>query len=185
MIQFYTTLSDRYSIVEEVKLAVDGGCHWINLCADGMSRECLKEAAEEIVPVCREKDVFLIIDNDVELVHELKVHGVRLADGSLSAKETRDRLGPHAIIGVAVSSASEAAALRGVDVDYVTADISILKEVAVAVSAFQLPVVAAGDVTAENMQSLLEDGAQGLGFSASVVNAADPSAYIAGIMTKV
>ena len=35
----------------------------------------------EIIPICRENDVILVIDDNVELVKELRVHGVHIGKG--------------------------------------------------------------------------------------------------------
>lgn len=181
MIQFYTTLSDRLSLADEVAAVIDGGCRWINLCA----APDVREALSEIMPVCRQSDAFLVIDDDIELVKESRVHGVRITSPGVSPRQVRELLGPHAIIGVAVSSPGEVASLKGADIDYVTVDASMLREVAPAAASMQIPVVAMGDVTLENMDHLLVSGAQGLGFSESVVSALDPKGYMEAVMSKV
>lgn len=181
MIQFYTIPSDRFTAADEVAIAVGGGCRWINLCAVPDSRDEL----EKIISECRQSDAFLVIDDDVELVKELRVHGVRITSSGISPRQVREQLGPHAIIGVAVSTAGEVASLKGADIDYVTVDASMLRVVAPAAASIQIPVVATGDVTLENMSELLHEGAQGLGLSESVVNALDPQEYIAEVMSKV
>lgn len=181
MIQFYTTLSGRFSLVDEVTAVIDGGCRWINLCA----APDLREGLEEIISVCRHSDAFLVIDNDIELVKESRVHGVRLTSSGISPCQARELLGPHAIIGVDVSTSGEVASLKGADVDYVTADVAALSEVAPVAASMQMPVVATGNVTVENMSELFCRGAQGLGFSESVVSALDPREYMEAVMSKV
>lgn len=178
MIQFYTTCSNRFSLPEEAQMAIESGCRWINICNTGMTPDELKETAIETIPVCRENDAFLVIDNDIELVNELRVHGVRLTDGKTIPASAREILGPHAIIGVHVSSPADVALLRGVDVDYLTADTSVIDSISSEAKKLQLPVVAVGDVTVGNMKSLLASGAQGLGFSSAVTDAPDPVSYL-------
>ncbi len=178
MIQFYTTDSSRYPIFSQVSAAIAGGCRWINLCEDVASSRVLKETLEEIIPICRDADAFLVVDDDVELVKESRVHGVRITKSDLSAAQARQELGPHAIIGVAVSSPADVASLKGVDVDYVTVDVASLAKIAPLAAAMQIPVVATGGVTLENCSSLLSAGAQGLGLSSAVVNSPDPQTYI-------
>lgn len=181
MIQFYTTPSGRFSLVDEVAAVIDGGCRWINLCDASRNREALSE----IMSVCRQSDAFLVIDDDIELVKELRVHGVRLTSSAISPRQAREQLGPHAIIGVSVSTVGEIASLKGADVDYVTVDVTALSAVAPAAASLQMPVVATGEVTLENMEQLIGSGAQGLGFSESVVNAPDSKEYMKSVMEKV
>ena len=59
MLQFITNASDKYSIAEEVQMAIEGGCKWIQLRMKDASYEQQRETALEIIPVCRENDVIL------------------------------------------------------------------------------------------------------------------------------
>ena len=85
MLQFITKPSSQYSMPEEARMALEGGCRWIELSSEGLDQEenVLKDIAKEIMPLCEDKEAFLIIDDDVELVDELKVHGLLMHDPSL------------------------------------------------------------------------------------------------------
>ena len=103
MLQFITKTTQRFSMAEEAQMAIEGGCRWIQLSAAsiGDSGLSLREVANEIIPLCQENEAFLIIEDDVNLVEELKVHGVFLRDHSrTTVMEARERLGAHAVIGV-------------------------------------------------------------------------------------
>ena len=78
MLQFITHPSDKYSIAEEVKMVIEGGCKWIQLRMKEASYDELRDTALEIIPICRENDVILVIDDNVELVKELRVPGVHI-----------------------------------------------------------------------------------------------------------
>ena len=71
-------------MAEEAQMAIEGGCRWIQLSAAsiGDSGLSLRDVANEIIPLCQENEAFLIIEDDVNLVEELKVHGVFLRDHS-------------------------------------------------------------------------------------------------------
>ncbi len=195
MIQFVTTQSDRYSVAEQVQMALEGGCRWIQLRIDGASDDEFRAVANEIIPLCRENEAFLLFDNRVELAMEMKVHGVHLPQDSMNPLVVRENLGPEAIIGCTAHTAEDITKLKGWDVDYVdlgpihksdtaesdapvlsTDDVNrIVKSVRSA--DILLPIVAYTGVTVADIPSLLAAGVSGISMSEAIVNAPDPVAY--------
>ena len=52
MLQFITQESDKYSIAEEVQMALEGGCRWIQLRMNGATPEIVRETALDLIPLC-------------------------------------------------------------------------------------------------------------------------------------
>lgn len=103
--------------VNEVSAALDAGCQWIRLRTIPQ-----EQTLTRIVDLCRDREAVLMIDDDAPLVEKLRTHGVHLTRwtrGEVIA--VREALGPHAIVGVSCSDASQLNELRGLDVDYVVA----------------------------------------------------------------
>ena len=202
MLQFITHPSTRYSIEEEVQMAIEGGCRWIQLRMKDASDEEVRETALQIIPMCRETDTFLIIDDRVELVNELKVSGVHLGKNDMDPVAARELLGPHAIIGVTANTAEDILSFRGKDVDYVglgpvrftTTKKNLAPELgidgvkrvvdAVRAAGSELPIVAIGGVTLEDVDPLRAAGANGIAVSGAIINAPDPMLYTSKIMEK-
>ena len=202
MLQFITNPSDKYSLAEEVQMAIEGGCRWIQLRMKDASDEEVREAAMEIIPMCRETDTFLIIDDRVDLVNELKVSGVHLGKEDMDPLEAREILGPHAIIGVTANTAADIIRFKGKDVDYVglgpfrhtttkkrLAPVlglegysSIVKEVREA--GVELPIVVIGGITANDVDAIMTTGVNGIAVSGAIINASDPVEYTQVIMNK-
>ncbi len=67
MLQFITKISDRYSVAEEARMAVEGGCRWIQLSAVSVEHNegVLRDVAHSLVALCSENEAFMIIENDV------------------------------------------------------------------------------------------------------------------------
>lgn len=202
MLQFITHPSERYSIAEEVQMAIEGGCRWIQLRMKDASDEEVREVAQELIPMCRETDTFLIIDDRVELVNELRVSGVHLGKEDMDPMEARELLGPHAIIGVTANTADDIIRFKGKDVDYVglgpvrftTTKKKLAPELgyegvrevmaAVRAAGVELPVVAIGGVTADDVAPLLAAGVSGVAVSGAIINAPDPVAYTTLVIDK-
>ncbi len=195
MLQFITHPSDRFSIPEEVQMVLEGGCKWIQLRLKDVDDSEFREIAMEVIPLCRENGAFLIIDDRVELAKELGVHGVHLGKDDMSPAEARELMGPEAIIGVTANTAQEIIALKGLDVDYVglgpfrftstkekLATIlgldgyrQIVSEVREA--GIELPIVAIGGITADDLDEVISTGVNGVAVSGAIIGAEDPVAY--------
>ena len=183
MLQFITHKSDRFSYAEQVKMVIEGGCRWVQLNMENATDDEFKKVAEEITPLCQETDTILVFDGRVELTMDMKVHGVHLHRTNMPAGQAREFLGAGAIIGVTVNTATEIIATRGLDVDYVTlaCDLTtndykrIVNEVRIA--GIELPIVAAGDISIQEIPQLLSDGVNGIALSKSIVDAENPVAF--------
>lgn len=200
MLQFITHPSDRYSIAEEVQMALEGGCRWIQLRLKDASDEEFVSVAQEVIPLCQEAKAFLVFDDRVELAVKMNVHGVHLGKTDMPPRQAREIMGAEAIIGCTANTAEDILALKGVDVDYVglgpfrttttKKNLSpvigldgygrIMTEIRSAGS--KLPVVAIGGITADDIEPLIAAGVNGVALSGAIINAPDPVAYTREIM---
>lgn len=202
MLQFITHHSDRFSIPEEAQMAIEGGCRWIQLRMKDASDEEVKAVANEIIPLCKENDTFLIIDDRVELVNELRVSGVHLGKEDMDPMEARELLGPHAIIGVTANTAEDIIRFKGKDIDYVglgpvhftTTKAKLSPELGVdgvkkvidevRANGVELPIVAVGGITEKDIEPLLAAGVNGVAVSGAIINAEDPVEFTAELLKR-
>lgn len=202
MLQFITHPSEHYSIAEEAQMAIEGGCRWIQLRIKDASDDEVRQVAMEIIPMCRETETFLIIDDRVELVNELKVSGVHLGKNDMDPLEAREILGPHAIIGITANTAEDIIRYKGKDVDYVglgpfrhtttkknLSPVLSIEGYASVVSqvrqaGVELPIVAIGGITIDDIDAIMATGVNGIAVSGAIINAPDPVEYTNHIMQK-
>lgn len=202
MLQFITHPSERYSIVEQVKMVLEGGCKWIQLRMKEATDEEVKAVAEELIPLCKEADAILVIDDRVELVKEMEVTGVHLGKKDMPVAEARNLLEGGPIIGATANTVGDIFALKGIDVDYVglgpfrhtttKENLSpilglegyskIMKEIREA--GVQLPVVAIGGITLEDIDDVMATGVNGVAISGAIINAENPVEYTKAILNK-
>ncbi len=168
MLQFIAQPNDKYSIPEQVQMALEGGCQWIRLRVPDYNDEQLRELAAELVPLCKENLAILTIENHVDIAKDLGMHGVHLSGENLKPTEVRDMLGPEAIIGAEVTLASTAMSYVGADIDYVTFPPTVATErigeniAALRQAMFELPIVAEGEFKPDDIPSLLQLGINGI-----------------------
>lgn len=202
MLQFITHYSEKYSIVEQVKMVLEGGCKWIQLRMKNSSDEEVKTIAMEIIPLCKEADAILVIDDRVEVVKELDVLGVHLGKKDMPIDEARNLLEGGPIIGATANTADDILALKGVDVDYVglgpfrqtttKENLSpilgldgfhkIVKEVHEA--GVDLPIVAIGGITIEDIDEIMATGVNGIAISGAIINSENPIEYTKAVLNK-
>ena len=198
---FITHPSDRYSIAEEVQMALEGGCKWIQLRMKDASDEEFRQTALEIIPLCKENEAFLVFDDRVELAMEMGVHGVHLGKNDMDPLQAREIRGAEAIIGVTANTADDIVRLKGWDVDYVglgpyrytttKKNLSPLlgtdgyRDVVnkVREADVLLPIVAIGGISIEDIPAIMSTGVNGIAVSGSIINAPDPVDYTRRILS--
>lgn len=190
MLQFLTSASNKYTIAEEARMALEGGCRWIQVTKSLPAGVTMKDVLMELTPLCRENEAFLMIDSDVELANEMRVHGVHLGKNDMKPAEARELLGPHAVIGVDAGSADDILALRGLDIDYAVIEYgtkhdvdnirSIIKEIRA--NGMEIHIVARGDLQAPAIMELKQAGISGFALSGPIINSADPVTATADIL---
>lgn len=77
-LQFITHQTKNYSYLESARMALEGGCKWIQLRMKEASPEEVEAVALQLKPLCKAKEAILILDDHVELAKKLEVDGVHL-----------------------------------------------------------------------------------------------------------
>lgn len=182
MLQFIATESDKYSLAEQMQMAIEGGCTWVEISLPDADDAYIREIAGDIISLCKETSTILTIDDRVELVRELGVHGVMLRHGKQAPAAVREQLGPEAIIGVEVVSAQGMSALAAADVDYVVVDGHDREKATALVDEIhatgtEIAVVVRGKFTLEDLADGVPCHADGIATGRAIINAGDPVAY--------
>lgn len=188
MLQFIAQESDKYSIAEEVQMALEGGCRWIQLRMPDAPDELVRETALEIIPMCKETEAFLIIESRVDIVADLKVSGVHLNKGDMDPLQAREILGAHAVIGFSADNADEILKYKTKDIDYASVNFNndpanILAQVRS--SEMEMPIVAGGKITVNDIDQILSSGFNGIAMSEAIISAPDPMLYTADVINRI
>ncbi|MDE6649813.1 MAG: thiamine phosphate synthase [Muribaculaceae bacterium] len=192
MLQYITDASARRSVEDQIKEVLSAGCNWITIDPAGMTDDEIRTLVASIMPECIEKQAFLILKDKVELAKEINVGGVVLSQGSEFPSHARMTLGAAAVIGVEVATADQIASLQGLDVDYVvmtpykaeeTSDnkalgLDTIKKLCSYMEGkgMELPRVAAGRVSYDDIAPLMDAGCNGVAMSEAIANASDITA---------
>lgn len=193
MIQFITHSNERYGYVEGARLALEGGCRWVQLRMKDASEEEFVAAAEQIGKLCREHEAVFVLDDHVELVERCGADGVHLGKNDMPVDEARRVLGEEFIIGGTANTFEDIERLAQQGADYIGCGPfrftttkknlspvlgiegyrSIMEKMRHA--GINIPVVAIGGITASDIDDILATGVKGIAVSGSVLTAEDPA----------
>ena len=103
-LQFITHYTERYSYIDSARIALEGGCRWIQLRMKDADETLLEETALIVQKMCKKYDATFIIDDNVFLAKKIKADGVHLGKNDMPIAEARKILGDDFIIGATVNT---------------------------------------------------------------------------------
>lgn len=199
-LQFITHQTERYGYAEGARLALEGGCRWIQLRMKDASDEDVEAVAAVIQPLCREHDAVFVIDDRVELAKRIKADGVHLGKNDMPVDQARRILGEQFILGGTANTFEDIERLAALGADYIglgpfryTTTKAKLSPVLgldgyrsvvdrMQKAGINLPVVAIGGITAADIPAILAAGVQGIAMSGAILHAPDPVAETAAVL---
>lgn len=103
-LQFITHYTEKYSYLDSARIALEGGCRWIQLRMKDTDETTLEHHALIVQEMCRKYNATFIIDDNVLLAKKIKADGVHLGKNDMQIAEARKILGDDFIIGGTVNS---------------------------------------------------------------------------------
>lgn len=193
-LQFITHQTERYSYLDSARMALAGGCKWIQLRMKDASLKEVEKVALLLKPLCKEQEAILILDDHVELAQKLEVDGVHLGKTDMPIAQARQILGEAFIIGATANTFEDVRMHSQAGADYIGIGpyrftttkknlspvlgiegyASILSQMQDA--GIDLPVVAIGGINYEDIPDILETGVNGIALSGTILRAEDPVA---------
>ena len=100
MVQFITHFTEQYSYEDSVRLALEGGCRWVQLRMKNATAEDIYPIALRTQKMCLEYGATFIIDDHVEIAKQIKADGVHLGKLDMPISEARKILGDKFIFSI-------------------------------------------------------------------------------------
>ena len=193
-VQFITHRNERFGYVDGARMALEGGCKWIQLRMKGATDDDVRAAAAAIQPLCKQHEAVFVIDDRVALAKELKADGVHLGKNDMPVGEARRVLGEDFIIGGTANTFEDIEQLHREGADYIgcgpfrfTTTKQNLAPVLgldgyftlvnrMRAAGILLPVVAIGGIRFEDIPDIMRTGVRGIAVSGAVLGALDPVA---------
>ena len=192
MIQFITHSNNRYGYVDGARLALEGGCRWVQLRMKEATEAEFMAAAAEIGRLCKEHGATFVLDDHVEWVEQTGADGVHLGKNDMPIDEARKILGNDKIIGGTANTFEDVERLYRQGANYIgcgpfrfTTTKKNLSPV-LGLEGYQhivdqmkshginLPIVAIGGILESDIKSILATGVSGIAVSGGILNAENP-----------
>ena len=192
MLQFISHHSDKYSYLDSIRMALEGGCRWIQLRMKDATDDEVRPVAIQALQLCRDYGATFIIDDRVELVRELGADGVHLGKNDMPISEARRHLGPDYIIGGTANTIWDVKAHYAAGADYIgcgpfrftttkqklspVLGLDGYRRIIIEMRAahIDIPIVAIGGITKDDIPAILATGITGIALSGTVLRAANP-----------
>ena len=191
-LQFITHYTDKYSYYDSARMALEGGCRWIQLRMKEATEKEVEEEALRIQSLCKEYEAIFVIDDHVELVKRIHADGVHLGKKDMPILQARQLLGEEFIIGGTANTFEDVQKHAADGADYIgcgpfrftTTKKSLSPIVGLEgyrhivermrETGIQLPIVAIGGITYEDIPAIMETGVTGIALSGTILRAEDP-----------
>lgn len=166
--------ADEDALMDQITAAIDGGAGIVQLREKHLDHDAFLQEARRFVTLCREKGVISIINDAVDIAAAVGADGAHVGQSDLAAGRAREVLGPDKLIGVSAHSVEEALAAQAAGADYLgvgaafvtgtkTDAAPISRETIRAITAaVDIPVVAIGGISRENITELAGCGLDGV-----------------------
>ncbi len=203
MLQYISHFTPQIGYAEGIRMALEGGCRWIQLRMKDAPAEEIIACAEEVLPLCRRHGAKFLLDDHVELVRQLGADGVHLGKNDMPVDEARKILGPDIIIGGTANTIEDIIRLHKQGADYIGCGpfrftttkknlspilgldgyksiVLKMKELGI-----DLPIVAIGGITVEDIPAVMGTGVSGIALSGAILGAPDPVEMTARIIETI
>ena len=192
MIQFITHSNTRYDYVEGARLALEGGCRWIQLRMKDAQEVDFLLAAKQIGAMCKEYGATFILDDHVEWVGITGADGVHLGKNDMPVDEARNQLGANRIIGGTANTFEDVERLWRQGANYIGCGPYLFTTTKKNLSPvlgldgyrhiiskmkahdINIPVVAIGGILQPDIKDVMATGVSGIAVSGAILNAENP-----------
>ncbi len=192
MIQFISHFTEQHTYLDSIRLALEGGIKWVQLRMKDATEDEIISVGTEVRRLCDQHSATFIIDDHVELVHKLKADGVHLGKDDMPIAEARNILGKDIIIGGTANTFEDIAAHYQATANYIgcgpfrftttkkglspTLGLEGYRSIMTKVkeAGINIPVVAIGGITAEDIPDIMQTGISGIALSGAILRAENP-----------
>ena len=174
------------TLLEVVRESLDGGVTMLQLREKTLEEGAFLEEARALQALCRERHVPFIVNDNVDIARAMGADGVHVGQEDMAAKKARALLGPDKILGVSAHNPEEARKAQEDGADYLGCGAAfvtgtkldakpITAEMMKAVTeSVEIPVVAIGGITEDNIPKLTGRGLAGAAVVSAIFAAEDP-----------
>ncbi len=191
---FITHSTQGYGYLDGAEAVLKGGCRSIQLRMKDVPETEVLETARTLKVMCDDYGAELYIDDHVAVAVEVGAKGVHLGKNDMAPAQARNMMGRGFVIGGTANTFEDIVRLNDQRVDYIGLGPFRFTETKKNLSpilglegyeriiaqcreaGIDLPVVAIGGITADDIPAILNTGVSAIALSSTILGAADPVA---------
>lgn len=185
----------KASLYEQVRDVLDNGATCIQLREKDLDDEAFLAEAVELATLCKHYGVPFIINDNVDVAIKCGADGIHVGQKDMDVSAVRARVGDEMIVGVSANTVEQALeAVKG-GADYLglgsvfptstksDANQMSYDSLKAVCDAVDVPTVAIGGISKENILQLSGSGVDGVAVISAIFGAKDPGAATAEMLT--
>lgn len=202
-VQFITHFTERYSYMDSARIALDGGCKWIQLRMKDAPPDEVARTAHEVQAMCRAYGATFLIDDHVALCRQGLSDGVHVGKHDMPVNQARALLGEKPVIGGTANTFEDVCRHYRAGATYIgcgpyrfTTTKKNLSPVLgvegyrlivgqMEAAGIRIPMVAIGGIAYDDIPPILATGVQGIALSGSILRADNPVEEMRRIVERV
>ena len=202
-LQFITHFTEQYDYMDSARIALEGGCRWVQLRMKDASDEEIIANAAELRKLCDRYGAKMLLDDKVHLIKTTHADGVHLGKNDMPVSQAREILGKDIIIGGTANTFEDIKMHYEAGADYIGCGPFRFTETKKKLSpvlgtegyrhiveqlrqaGIEIPIVAIGGIELEDIDSILETGIPGIAVSGAVLRAEDPAGMMKAYREKI
>lgn len=118
-LHYITHAPTNKSIVEQVRIAVEGGIRWVQFRSKFTNDQVFREQALQCLAIAKQRRCTLLINDRVHIAKEIDAGGVHIGKEDMSPHYARELLGPKKIIGCTANTLDDILYLNEQPIDYI------------------------------------------------------------------
>lgn len=184
------------SFLEKVETACRSGVTIVQLREKNLTTNQYYQLAKQVKEITDDYQVPLIIDDRLDVCLAVDAAGLHIGDDELPVSVARQVLGPEKILGVTAKTIKRALEAETSGADYLgtgaifptttkeNAPITLISTLKTICQTVDIPVVAIGGLTSENIDQLISTGIAGVAVVRDLMQAEDIEAKTQAFLTK-
>lgn len=176
------------TLMEQVRAALENGATCIQLREKELDDGAFLAEAVEMAALCKKFHVPFIINDNVEIAIKCGADGIHVGQEDMKAADVRSLVGENMIIGVSAHTVQEALDAVAAGADYLglgavfssstktDVDVMPFETLKAICQAVDIPTVAIGGITKDNLMELSGSGVDGIAVVSAIFASPDPGA---------
>ena len=168
-----TEAEKKAALCQQVRAALDGGATFVQMREKHLDHTDMIAEATALQEICHAASVPFVVNDAVDVALAMNADGIHIGQDDMSAQEARALIGPNKILGISAQTVEQALQAERDGADYLgvgavfptsskddAAEVSHETLTAIC-NAVNIPVVAIGGITCENVSELATSGIVG------------------------